>query len=209
MSELLVNDASTIRAEATAADPSRAADGLETLIDQLSATLQRSEVAGLSEGQQPTAQSEALTSLFVFGLAGARYGVRMSQVLEVQRVPATTKLPNVAPWSLGAANLRGDIVSVIDIRRFLNLPDVTAGERLQKLLVLRSLEQDLQVGLAVDRVFGLRHVQPADIQPPSGHLPETIATYLMGTCEVDSQMVLVLDSEQLLKALAAPFAAAS
>ena len=209
MSELLVSDASTISSSATP-QTNRSADGLETLIDQLSAALQRSEVDGVSKRQQPQAVAQSMESLFVFGLAGARYGVLMSHVLEVQRMPTWTKLPNVAAWALGAANLRGDIVSVIDVRRFLNLPDnAVTAERMQKLLVLRSHQQDLQIGLAVDRVFGLRHVSRNDIKSPTGRIHETVVTYLTGTCEIDSQMVLVLDSEQLLKTLAAPFTAVS
>jgi len=209
MSELLVNDASTIPSSATP-QTNRSADGLETLIDQLSAALQRSEVDGVSKRQQPQVVAQSMESLFVFGLASTRYGVLMSHVLEVQRMPAWTKLPNVAAWALGAANLRGDIVSVIDVRRFLNLPDnAVAVERMQKLLVLRSHQQDLQIGLAVDRVFGLRHVSRNDIKSPTGRIHETVVTYLIGTCEIDSQMVLVLDSEQLLKTLAAPFTAVS
>lgn len=209
MSELLVNDASTIPSSATP-QTNRSADGLETLIDQLSAALQRSEVDGVSKRQQPQVVAQSMESLFVFGLASTRYGVLMSHVLEVQRMPAWTKLPNVAAWALGAANLRGDIVSVIDVRRFLNLPDnAVAAERMQKLLVLRSHQQDLQIGLAVDRVFGLRHVSRNDIKSPTGRIHETVVTYLIGTCEIDSQMVLVLDREQLLKTLAAPFTAVS
>lgn len=166
MSELLVNDASTIAASTATTLAGRSTDGLETLLDQLSATLQRSEVDGVSLPTQ--SQTRALEPLFVFGLAGARYGVSMSQVVEVQRMPSWTKLPNVAAWALGAANLRGDIVSVIDVRRFQNLPDTcVVAERFQKLLVLRSHDQDLQIGLSVDRVFGLRHVLRSDIKPPT------------------------------------------
>ena len=209
MSELLVNDASTI-SSAAMPQTNQSADGLETLIDQLSATLQRSEVDGVSSPHQSQMTAQSLESLFVFGLAGARYGVPMSHVLEVQRMPTWTKLPNVAAWALGAANLRGDIVSVIDVRKFLNLPDnAAAAERMQKLLVLRSHQQDLQIGLAVDRVFGLRHVSRDSIKSPTGRIHETVVTYLTGACEIDSQMVLVLDSEQLLKTLATPFAAAT
>lgn len=79
MSELLVNDASTIAASTATTLAGRSTDGLETLLDQLSATLQRSEVDGVSLPTQ--SQTRALEPLFVFGLAGARYGVSMSQVV--------------------------------------------------------------------------------------------------------------------------------
>lgn len=94
MSELLVNDASTIAASTATTLAGRSTDGLETLLDQLSATLQRSEVDGVSLPTQ--SQTRALEPLFVFGLAGARYGVSMSQVVASCRSAADAELDEVA-----------------------------------------------------------------------------------------------------------------
>src|SRR5439155_2655815 len=86
--------------------------------------------AGVSEGMlflpsadfwRQEAPPEEAARYLAFDLARATYAVPLDHVREIDRVPAITPLPNVADWLVGAANLRGEILSVVDFASFLGL----------------------------------------------------------------------------------------
>src|SRR5436853_4173989 len=57
----------------------------------------------------------------VFSLADHEFAVKAEQVQGVERLTELTPLPNVVPWVRGVMNLRGSIVSVVDLRMFFGL----------------------------------------------------------------------------------------
>ncbi len=60
----------------------------------------------------------------LLSIASAHYAVREAFVTELERVPKITPVPHVPAWVRGVTNLRGDILSVIDMRTFLGLDAV-------------------------------------------------------------------------------------
>ncbi len=178
------------------------ADDLGALLDNLSNVIH-------DETSAPTAASPAKTAagqrLFGFGIAGGAYAVSLDQVVEMQRLPAVTRLPNVPEWVRGVVNLRGDIVSVVDPATFLHLSRDAQTDHGRKLVVLRSLHSDLQIGLVVDHVFGLRSVTASAIRAPTGSLHNSVTPYLRGVCDVGEKMFVVLEAERLLTALSEAF----
>ena len=158
---------------------------------------------------EPTTASPAKSAvgqrLFGFEIAGGAYAVPLDQVVEMQRLPSMTRLPNVPEWVRGVVNLRGDIVSVVDPATFLHLSRDTHTDHGRKLVVLRSLNSDLQIGLVVDHVYGLRSIPASSIRAPTGSLHNSITPYLRGVCDVGEQMFVVLEAERLLTALSEAF----
>ena len=76
------------------------------------------------------------------------------QVHEFLPVPAFTPVPGTKPWILGLANIRGDLLTVVDLPQFLQ------GKRSEITMRTRLLVATLRgrpVGLLVDEVFGQRH----------------------------------------------------
>jgi purine-binding chemotaxis protein CheW len=178
------------------------ASDLGALLDNLSNVIH-------DETSEPTSASFAMGThgqrLFAFGIAGGAYAVPLDQVVEMQRLPAVTRLPNVPDWVRGVVNLRGDIVSVVDPATFLHLHEETRTDHGRKLVVLRSLDSDLQIGLVVDHVYGLRSIPASAIRSPTGSLHNSVTPYLRGVCDVGEQMLVVLEAERLLKALSEAF----
>jgi chemotaxis signal transduction protein len=137
-----------------------------------------------------------------FDLAGTAYALPLSYVREVERVPPLAPLPNVPPWVLGAASLRGDIISAVDLAAFLGL---AAGERLQgrpsfsreaRLLACRA--GSMEAGLVIERVRDIRQLPDASIRPPTGTIPGRAARFLAGTHVSDGRLTLLLDLPRLL-----------
>ncbi|MGJ8670408.1 MAG: chemotaxis protein CheW [Oceanococcus sp.] len=99
------------------------------------------------------AQAAAPSSGFVcFMLADQRYGVAVGQVREVLRLSQMAWVPGAPAACLGVVNLRGQIVSVLDLRQMLGQAQVEP-DAASRLLVIDH--QDAVVALLVDRVLEL------------------------------------------------------
>lgn len=132
-----------------------------------------------------------------FMLGDARYLIPLDHVAEVEALPIVTRLPHLPGWLLGVCNLRGNIVSVVDLARFLSLP--TGPMLMPRLMVLRSLKEDLQIGMAVERLLGVRWVADDELRPARedyGTLPKELIT---GMAQAESEPVALLDCEQILQ----------
>src|SRR5262245_19186172 len=80
----------------------------------------------------------AQTKCVVIHLGGDVIALRMENVIEIMPMPSTTPLPNVPAWLLGVMNLRGDMVSVCDLRGLLGYPSATRDAS-QRVVVVRSM----------------------------------------------------------------------
>jgi twitching motility protein PilI len=90
----------------------------------------------------------------IFRIGDSRLACNVKQVHEFLPLPAFTPVPGTKPWILGLANVRGDLLTIVDLAWFLN------GERSKISMRTRLLAASLRgrpVGLLVDEVFGQRH----------------------------------------------------
>lgn len=87
-----------------------------------------------------------------FRLRGFELLMPINQVAEIVDMPPVSTIPGVKPWVVGLGNMRGNLLPVVDLGRFLFGDDVTAQGRLLVIRLAGSL-----VGLRVDAVYGMRH----------------------------------------------------
>lgn len=127
-----------------------------------------------------------------FLLAHERYAVESSHVREVYPLENLTPLPCTPAFVLGIVNLRGEIVSVIDLRKFFDLAQ-TGLPDLNKVIVLES--GNMAFGILADAVVGVRRIALAGIQPSLPTLTGIREKYLRG---VTAERTVVLDAEKLL-----------
>ncbi|MGI8894519.1 MAG: chemotaxis protein CheW [Casimicrobiaceae bacterium] len=93
-----------------------------------------------------------------------RWLIRLSDAGEVITMPAIIAVPLTQPWYLGVANIRGNLFSVIDFAGFL-ARTVAAGGARSRLVLFGSRAGDLNAGIVVQRVLGLRNI--AELAPAS------------------------------------------
>ncbi len=127
-----------------------------------------------------------------FLLAHERYAVETCYVREVYPLENLTPLPCTPAFVLGIVNLRGEIVSVIDVRKFFDLPQ-TGLPDLNKVIVLES--GSMVFGILADVILGVRHIELAEIQPSLPTLTGIREKYLKG---IAPERTVVLDAGKLL-----------
>ena len=127
-----------------------------------------------------------------FLLAHERYAVESSYVREVYPLENLTPLPCTPGFVLGIVNLRGEILSVIDLKKFFELPEKGLTD-LNKVIVLQS--GSMLFGILADVIAGVRRIPVSDIQPSLPTLTGVREEYLKG---VTPGRTVILDAEKLL-----------
>jgi purine-binding chemotaxis protein CheW len=153
-------------------------------------------VGGFGE-VRPVVQGEAEEQYIVFALAGTDYAVPIGNVVEVGRPRHITPLPNVPDWMTGLTNLRGDVISVVNLRAFLGMDLVPLGNA-GRMLVARSTTEDTTTGLLVDRVRQISKLPVRQIAAPTSPLEDRVTPYLRGVAEHAGRLLVVLDLDRLL-----------
>lgn len=87
--------------------------------------------------------------------AGAAFLLDLTQTGEIGALPPVTAVPLTQPWYLGLANIRGSLIGVIDLGRYLGLGDTPAGPDSRVVTFAPAL--GFNCALLVARVYGLRH----------------------------------------------------
>jgi purine-binding chemotaxis protein CheW len=134
----------------------------------------------------------AKQQLCTFRVAGLYFGVDVLRVQEVIRFLEITEVP-LAPRSVvGLINLRGEIVTAIDMRHRLALPDRTGDERPMN-VVLRNV--DSIVSLLVDSIGDVVEVGDESLGPPPETLDGLTRAVVRAVCRLERQLLLVLDAD--------------
>jgi len=135
---------------------------------------------------------DSLIELLSFTLGEELYAIETSHVGAVLPLPHFTPLPGTPPFVLGIVNVRGHIVSVLDLRVFFELPIEGLSDK-NYLVVLRN--QDMEFGLLADRIRGIEQIPRDSLQAGLANLTGIRANYLLG---VTAEQTTVLDGARLL-----------
>ncbi|PIE04213.1 MAG: chemotaxis protein CheR [Spirochaetales bacterium] len=135
--------------------------------------------------------------MVTFSLAGKDYAIDIMQVKEISKISRFTFVPNSAPFVRGVYNLRGDIISVIDLRLFFNLPAAEQeGAGGENIIILRLEEHVLAVVVdEIDKVVG---ISKESIQPPHPIFGDINIKYISGVVEEHGRLYVILDVERIL-----------
>jgi len=152
----------------------------------------KARAQALAREPVPEEAADARIEVVEFLLAHERYAVESRYVREVCPLESLTPLPCTPAFVLGIINLRGEILSVIDIKKFFELPEQGLTD-LNKVVVLRS--GNMLCGILADTISGVRRVPVADIQPSLPTLTDIREAYLRG---VMPDRTVILDAEKLL-----------
>jgi purine-binding chemotaxis protein CheW len=114
-------------------------------------------------------------------------------VREFSHLRRVTPIPCCPPHIAGNMNLRGDILTLVDIRGLLNIP---AGGSAAEVMVVESGE--LSIGVPVDKVLEVIYLQPADITHLTAAATDEKNEYCKGVVHYGDSMVSILDMQKIL-----------
>jgi purine-binding chemotaxis protein CheW len=130
----------------------------------------------------------------IFSLCGEEYAVPLLKVKEVIALTETTPVPYSPPHFKGIMNLRGQVISVIDLRAKLKMPKADGSQ--ETAIIILDLSP-LSLGVIVDSVESVLAVAKDEIQPPPD-VGGANTNYIRGVTRKDKKLILLLDIEKTL-----------
>jgi purine-binding chemotaxis protein CheW len=138
-------------------------------------------------------EADASGRFSTFYVADLFFGIDVLRVQEVLRFQPMTRVPKSPDVIEGLMNLRGQIVTAIDMRRLLHLPERKGGAQPMN-VVIRT--DDGAVSLLVDEIGDVLGLEHAAYEQPPGNLEPTARKLIRGVYKLDGKLLLVLDAER-------------
>jgi purine-binding chemotaxis protein CheW len=131
--------------------------------------------------------------LCTFTVGGRSFGIDVARVQEVIRFQPMTRVPLAPPVVRGLINLRGQIVTAVDLRRRLGLEDRPAGV-LPMNVVVRT--DDTMVSLLVDEIGDVIEAPDEGMERPPDTLEGPARELVRGVLKLRDRLLLVLDTDR-------------
>lgn len=139
--------------------------------------------------------SSGLTAFAVVGLQGEYFALSLDTIQEFTDVSQITPVPCCPRHIVGNVNLRGEILTLVDIRQFVNL-DPSSGRQHRQAVIVRV--DQLVAGIIVDEVFDVAYVHQSEISATPTAIHSAENEYIRGVSSYGEKMMSILDLPKLL-----------
>jgi purine-binding chemotaxis protein CheW len=128
-------------------------------------------------------------------LSGEYFGVELALIREFSPITTCTPIPNCPEQIVGAMNLRGGIITLLDIRPALEMPSGRFAGTAKVVVVSHEGEV---VGVTVDDIVDIATLSPADISPLPASISPHVSPYATGVAGFGDRSMVLLDLKELL-----------
>lgn len=125
-----------------------------------------------------------------FIVQGKRYAINVVKVKEILRIEDVNKIPNPNPAIAGISLVRGEVISVIDMKYVLEKEQMPEGGRMTLLCEFNKIK----VAFSVDEVVGIHRIKWEQLQKPDSIIENTI---VIGNINYNNRILLLLDFEKI------------
>ncbi len=140
-------------------------------------------------------EDEQKDKYLTFHLGKENYGIEIRHVIEIIVMQEITIVPDMPDFIIGVINLRGQVISVMDIRSRFKLESRDYDDRTCIIVVKIN---DLSVGLIVDTVNEVIDIPESQMDPPPKTHSGVGSSYIKGMGKVGSDVKILLDIEKIL-----------
>jgi len=136
-----------------------------------------------------------IVELCTFYIGDHQFGINILKVQEINKNPPITTVPQSHEFIVGVMNLRGRIVTVIDLAAKLGLA-FTAPGKYSRTIIVNS--RDEYIGLQVDRIGDVVPVNTANVEPPPVNIDGVLGKFAEGVLKTGEGLIGILDVEAVL-----------
>lgn len=133
--------------------------------------------------------------IVTFEVANASLALDIAAVQEINRTIQITHVPHAPPQVLGVTNLRGEVITILDLNIVLGLEPRIKTSTSRNLIVKHEGEL---FGLGVDRVSDIMTIS-TELSPAPANLQGLSRKLLRGVYQTDERLIMILDLNQLLR----------
>jgi purine-binding chemotaxis protein CheW len=148
----------------------------------------------LAREPQQTDEVQEFLEIVEFRLGVETYGIESAFVREIYPLKEFTLLPGLPAFVIGIVNVRGQILSIIDLKKFFEIPETGLGQ-LNRLIILRN--EQMEFGVLADEIVGARSIARKAIEDTPSTVTGIGAAFLRG---IIADRLILLDAENILNA---------
>lgn len=142
----------------------------------------------------PAGRRKATSEVVVFQVEGIACGLDIRDVQEIKKIHSHTPVRRAPPWVRGLVNMRGQIVTLVDVGQRLGLGPRPVRRAAPAIVVVRG---DELIGLLVDEVDDVITVDADDLVSPPANLGRVENHFFTAVVRTGRQLVAVVDKERL------------
>ncbi len=131
-----------------------------------------------------------------FYVGGALCGIDILNIQEINKHFEITKVPQSSDYIQGILNLRGRIVTIIDLGKKLGLEPVSDSKDRRNIIVD---SEDEHIGLLVDAISDVVLAKKDDIEPAPSNISGVKGKFFRGVLKTEKQLIGILDIDEVLK----------
>ncbi|HUJ32826.1 MAG TPA: chemotaxis protein CheW [Candidatus Acidoferrum sp.] len=131
-----------------------------------------------------------------FRIGRETFGLPISMVREIVRVPEITSVPNAPDYIEGVINLRGRIIPVVDLRKRFGDTSLEASKK-NRIVVVEM--EHRAIGLLVHSASEVLRIPPSEIEAPQNVFQEGELNYITGVGKLKGRLVILLDLARILQ----------
>lgn len=143
-----------------------------------------------------SAIQESTMELATFYVGKALLGIDILSIQEINKHFEVTTVPQAADYVVGVLNLRGRIVTILDLGKKLGLSQIQQTKN-NRNIIIRS--QDELIGLMVDSISDVVAADKDRIEPSPSNISGVKGKYFRGVLKTDTSLIGILDIEEVLK----------
>jgi len=133
--------------------------------------------------------------VLTFFLEEEPYGIDVRNIVEIVEKLEPVKVPLSPPYVEGIANLRGEIVPIVNLKKRFGAKK-SGGQS----IVVIILHKGEKVGIMIDRISGIQNVQETELKKPTRRLKKLIPPeFLTGVFSIGKTRYLLLDIDKILE----------
>lgn len=131
-----------------------------------------------------------------FYVGGALCGINILNIQEINKHFEITKVPQAPDYIEGILNLRGRIVTIIDLGKKLGLSPVSKSKDNRNIIVN---SEDEHIGLLIDSISDVVSAKKDSIEPSPSNIGGAKGKYFKGVLKTEKQLIGILDIDEVLK----------
>ncbi len=132
----------------------------------------------------------------IFHVGKALYGIDILNIQEINKSLDVTKVPKTSDFITGILNLRGKIVTIIDLGRKLGLDPVNSSKDNRNIIINSEGEY---IGLLVDGISDTVQAEECSLDPVPSNIKGFNNKYYKGVLKIKNQVISVLDIDEILR----------
>jgi purine-binding chemotaxis protein CheW len=160
------------------------------------------EVRSQAAAENTEVDKSTLVQLIVFKLGKEEYALHIDQIKEVVLTPGIAKIPQTPPYIKGVANIRGNVIAIVDLERKFNLDLEEVEEEVNSHYTLVVESADFKIGILVKEVPNTLTVSENNIDKSS-----TVLQYsnldqecIKGIVKSEGRMIIMVDMIKMMDA---------